>query len=136
MSNIKYKELLFNEESILALYLDNEWTNYTNNKGLLLEGIKNSLYSYGAYNNDLLIGLVRVVGDSNTIIYIQDILILKEYQNKGIGSILIKHIIYKYKSVRQIVLSTDNSLPQKAFYEKNGFQNYNDLNLVAFILKK
>ena len=32
MSDISYKELIFNEEDILNLYLNNEWTNYTNKK--------------------------------------------------------------------------------------------------------
>lgn len=136
MNNIIYMKLLFNKCDILELYSDNEWTNYTNNKEVLFKGIRNSLYSYGAYDEDGLIGLVRVVGDGNTVIYIQDILVLRKYQNQGIGTILIKHIIEKYKDIRQIILSTDNTASQKAFYEKNGFKEYQDANLVAFILDK
>ena len=136
MSEITYRELLFKEDDILNLYLDNNWTNYTDNKDMLFSGIKNSLYTLAAYDKEVLIGLVRVVGDGFTIIYIQDILVLKEYQNKGVGSKLIKYIIDKYKAVRQIVLTTDNTEIQKAFYEKNGFKEFKDLKLVAFMLDK
>ena len=52
MNNIIYKELVYNKENILNLYLDNEWTNYTNQSDLLFEGIKNSLYSLAAYNQN------------------------------------------------------------------------------------
>ena len=136
MNNITYQELLYNESDIIELYRDNEWTNYTENQGLLFAGIKKSLFSYGAYDGPTLVGLIRVVGDDNTIIYIQDILVLKRYQNKGIGSILLKEIIDRYKNVRQIVLTTDNSNNQKSFYEKNGFKEHKDMKLVAFILDK
>ena len=136
MSKIIYKELHYNEVDILELYKDNEWTNYTQNPELLFSGIKKSLYSYAAYDGDALVGLVRVVGDDNTIIYIQDILVLRRYHNKGIGSILIKEIIDKYKDVKQIVLTTDTTDAQKVFYEKNGFKEHKDLKLVAFMVDK
>ena len=136
MSEIKYQELLYNEIDIIKLYQDNDWTNYTDNPEVLFVGIKKSLYSYAAYDGETLVGLVRVVGDANTIVYIQDILVLREYQSKGIGSVLIKEIIDKYSNVRQIVLTTDNTTYQKAFDEKNGFKEHKDLKLVAFILDK
>ncbi len=136
MNEITYKKLVFNKTDIFELYLDNNWTSYTDEQEKLFAGVNNSLHCYAAYDKNKLIGLVRVVGDSNTIIYIQDILVLKAYQNKGIGSKLIVHIIEKYQDVRQIILSTDNTESQKIFYEKNGFKDYNNLNLVAFMLKK
>ena len=136
MNEVSYKKLVYNEDDILKLYLDNEWTNYTNKKGYLFNGIKKSLYSLACYDENILVGLIRVVGDENTIIYIQDILVLRNYQNQGIGSELLSRMTSKYNHVRQIVLSTDNTLSQKAFYEKNGFKNYNESGLVAFIFKK
>ncbi len=136
MNDIIYSELHFNKPAILKLYKDNEWTLYTENPKKLFDGILNSLYCYGAYDKKRLVGLVRVVGDNNTIIYIQDILILKSYQNKGIGTKLLSDIINKYEGVRQLILTTDNSVMQKKFYEKNGFVEFIDSNLVGFRLKK
>ncbi len=136
MTDIIYKELHFNKSAILNLYINNEWTLYTDSPEKLFDGILNSLYCYGAYDRKELVGLVRVVGDGNTIIYIQDILILKKYQNKGIGTKLLSDIISKYKGVRQLILTTDNSIMQKKFYEKNGFVDFIGANLVGFKLKK
>lgn len=136
MINIDYKELILNEEEILNLYIDNDWSNYTINKESLFKGIRNSLYTIGAYESGTLVGLIRVVGDGSTIIYIQDILILKEYKRNGIGSKLIKLILEKYSNVRQICLTTDFTDYQKSFYESCGFKNYKDKNITGFIYKK
>ena len=136
MSNVVYKELNFDKEAILNLYLDNGWTMYTKDSDSLYKGIKGSLYSYAAYENNKLIGLIRVVGDNHTIIYIQDILVLQDYQQIGIGTDLIQYVINRYKNVRQICLMTGKSDKQKAFYEKNGFKEYIDSEVVGFLLDK
>ena len=136
MEKLKYSELLFDEQAIINLYLDNEWFSYTNQKELLFEGIKNSLDVIAVYDNDVLVGLIRTVGDSNTIVYIQDILVLKRYQRQGIGRKLMTMIIEKYPHVRQICLMTDESERSKKFYESLGLVNYAEQNTVGYIVKK
>lgn len=133
---ISYKQLIFNKEAILRLYLDNEWTAYTDEKELLFEGIKNSLDLIGAYHEEELIGLIRTIGDKNTIIYIQDILVLKKYHRKGVGTTLLEMIIEKYPHVRQICLTTGKETSQRLFYESLGFMTYDDGKIVGFIQKK
>jgi len=119
---ITYKAISNSQkDTILTLYQSVKWTNYTDQPESLLLGIKNSLLVLGAFHNDTLIGLVRVVGDANTIIYIQDILIMPEYQGKGIGQELMKKILHKYAPVRQKVLLADSSEILDAFYTKIGF---------------
>lgn len=86
-----------------------------------------------AWDDDLLIGLARVVGDGHTIIYIQDILILESYQGNGLGSQFIKMILEEYQDVRQIILLTDNTDKTIQFYEKNGFTQVSKYNAVAFM---
>ena len=136
MNNIIYKELLFDEPAILDLYIDNGWTMYTKDSNSLFKGILNSLYTYAAYDNDKLIGLIRVVGDYYTIIYIQDILVLEDYHHQGVGTKLIQYVIDKHKDVRQICLMTGKSEKQKACYEKNGYKEYIDLEVVGYLLDK
>ena len=133
---IDYKPLIYNEDAILQLYLNNEWYAYTNRKELLFNGIRNSLDVIGAYDNDLLVGLIRTIGDSNTIIYIQDILVLKEYQRQGIGKHLIKIIVDKYADVRQICLMTDNSDKTRKFYESLGLISYDKVQTIGYMVKK
>lgn len=133
---IKYKELVYNEKDIRNLYLSNEWYAYTNDINTLFDGVINSLYIYAAYDDAKLIGLIRVVGDGSTIIYIQDILVLPEYHRRGVGTVLLKHITDRYCKVRQIVLMTDTTEKQIQFYEKNKFVKMTVCNAVGFVYKK
>ena len=133
---MEYREFIYNEEAILNLYLDNKWYAYTNNPEKLCRGIKNSLDIFAVYDSKLLVGLIRTVGDQETIIYIQDILILKNYQGKGIGSRLVQMVLDKYPKVRQIVLTTDNDNASKGFHEQLGFKEYKEQNIVGYYYKK
>lgn len=99
------------------LYTDAGWTNYTRDMPKLMRGIENSLDVISAWDGDILIGLIRTIGDGETIIYIQDILVLNVYKRLGIGRQLMKQILDKYLDVRQIILLTDSAIEQKAFYE-------------------
>ena len=136
MSKIEYSSLLYNEEEILNLYENMGWSSYTKDKESLFKGIKNSIYVKCAYEAGTLVGLIRAVGDGNTIIYIQDILVLESYQRKGIGSNLIKFVLEEYKDVRQICLTTDITEKQRLFYESIGFKNYESVNIKGFMFRK
>ena len=133
---MNYQPLIFDEKQIIKLYQANNWENYLKNKCYLYEGVKSSLDVIGAYDGDMLVGLIRTVGDGQTIVYIQDVLILPSYQRKGIGSTLLQMIVRKYQHVRQILLTTGLEEKQKQFYEKNNFKSFEDLNLRGFYYKK
>jgi len=133
---IEYKQLIFDKNEITKLYRSVGWSEYLKDENSLFLGIQNSLFSFAAYENDNLIGLVRVVGDGQTIIYIQDILINPTYQNKAVGSNLLKYILFKYNNVRQVLLTTDNNIATMNFYEKNGFIKYEDIKLIGYMKKK
>lgn len=134
MNNIVIKEdIMPNFESVLNLYSDVSWSAYTSDPERLKNSIKNSLKVWTAWEDDLLIGLARVVGDGYTIIYIQDILVLEEYQGRGLGSQLLGMILEEYKDVRQIVLLTDDTDKTIRFYEKNGLTQVGKYNIAAFM---
>lgn len=121
-----------NLKQLINLYQSVGWTSYTERPELLQQAVHNSLYVLGAFNHDQLIGLIRVVGDGLTIIYIQDLLVLPAYQNKGIGSTLINKVRKEFRHVRQQVLLTMEEPETRAFYEKNGFSSCDQGELVAF----
>jgi len=85
-----------------------------------------------AWADQKLVGLVRVVGDGLTIIYIQDLLVQPNYQNQKIGTTLMTTVLNRYKQVRQRVLLTDDAPDVRKFYEKNGFISADQGNIVAF----
>lgn len=101
----------------------------------LKKSFKNSLLvitSREDYNHGLL-GLVRVVGDGETIIYIQDLLVREKYRRQGIGTELIKMVLKKYKHVRQKVLITDDTEETRLFYESLGFNECGEKDLLGFV---
>ena len=115
-----------------ALYQDAGWHAYTKDMPTLMKAIENSLDVVTAWNGDELCGLVRTVGDDFTVLYIQDILVLKTYRNQGIASQLLQQILHDYPDVRQKVLLTEDDPGVRHFYEKNGFRSCDKGNLVAF----
>ena len=54
---------------------------------------------FTVFDDDKPIGMGRVVGDKAVISYIQDLIVIPEYQGKHIGSELIEHIIAYVKSI-------------------------------------
>lgn len=128
------KEL--DKDQVYKLYEANEWIAYLHTFDNLMRGIENSFDVYTYEEDGKLIGLIRVIGDGETIIYIQDILILPEYQGTGIGSQLIQTVLEKYKHVRQITLMTDMEPKQHSFYKKNGFTNIADIGCAGFTVVK
>ena len=134
MENLVFKEdIILNVKDILYLYNDVGWSSYTKDIDSLIKSIKNSLKVISVWDKDLLVGLIRVVGDGHSIIYIQDILILQKYQNRGIGKRLIEIILDKYKNVRQKVLLTDKQEKNILFYKKVGFSMAEEFGCVSFV---
>ena len=134
MENLVFKEdIILNVEDILYLYNDVGWNSYTKDIDSLIKSIKNSLKVISVWDKDLLVGLIRVIGDRHSIIYIQDILILQKYQNRGIGKRLIEIILDKYKNVMQKVLLTDKEEKNILFYKKVGFSMAEEFGCVSFV---
>ncbi|WP_312653881.1 GNAT family N-acetyltransferase [Proteiniclasticum sp.] len=114
------------------LYNDAGWSAYTEDLDVLESALTHSLDVITAWEDEELIGLIRTVGDGQTILYIQDILIMKSHRDKGIGSMLLQEVLEKYKHVRQKVLLTEEARNVRHFYEKNGFESCDRGTLVAF----
>lgn len=129
--NFNYSNKI-SKEQLGRLYDDVKWYAYTKDLDVLQQAMGQSLEVLSAWNGDELIGLIRIVGDGLTIIYIQDILVLNSYQNQGIATQLMQQVLKKYKNVRQKVLLTEEAPDVRHFYEKNGFQSCDKGFLVAF----
>ena len=121
------------ESEILKLYSSVGWTAYTDDPVSLEAGFENSLLALACYDGDRLVGIIRTVGDGNTIVYIQDVLVDPSYQRKGIGSTLIRAVLDRFRNVRQIVLSTDAQPSTIAFYESLGFRKMEDMGCCSFM---
>ena len=122
----------YNEAEILNLYKSVGWTNYTNNPSMLKSAYANSLKILGAYENENLLGIIRVVGDGHPVIFIQDLLVYPEYQRHGIGTALLQQVLTEYKHVYQKHLLTENTEKTIQFYKSLGFTMDTDMECRAF----
>ena len=106
-------------------YLTNSvgWGIRKNN--IIEEALKNTLYSLCVYDNDKLIGYGRIIGDKTMFLYIQDIMVIPEYQNKHIGTAIMNNLLKQIKNYKKINPNIRTYLGatkgKEAFYEKFGF---------------
>ena len=123
----------YNEAEILDLYASVGWTAYTDDPMALRSGFANSLLTLAAYEEAALAGLIRVVGDGHTVIFVQDILVRPQFQRRGIGSALLQAVLNQYANVRQIELLTDDTPKTTTFYRSMGFQDLTEIGCRGFM---
>ena len=132
--NIKIKEYKnYNSEEILNLYNAVGWCSYTNNPEMLEHAFNNSLKILCAHDEKKLVGIIRAVGDGYSVLFIQDILVLPEYQRKGIGTKLLNSMLKLYPDIYQTQLVTDNTEKTVSFYKSCGFLPYSEIGCEGFI---
>lgn len=89
------------------------------------QAIDNSLFIVVAYIDDKAIGMGRIVGDGAVICYLQDLIVIPEYQGQGIGQAIIDNLIEYVKEIQlpgtQIMLDLMCQKGRESFYKKNGF---------------
>lgn len=127
------KNVIPTESDLIELYTNVGWSNYINNPEMLKGAYNNSLKVISAWENEQLIGIIRVVGDGYSIIYIQDLLIREEYQGNGIGTLLLETVVRVFDHVYQKVLLTEDQPDKIGFYEKCGFRKSNEYGCISFV---
>jgi GNAT superfamily N-acetyltransferase len=114
-------------DALTALYDAVNWSAYTRDPDALHRAVCNTTCVISAWQGDQLIGLVRALTDSVSILYVQDILVHPDHQRKGIARRLLTDLLDRYPTVRAKVLLTDDEDRQKRFYESMGFTNTKDV---------
>lgn len=108
-------------DELVELYDAVGWSLYTRDPDKLVRAIEASRFVVSARDeDDRLVGLARIVGDGETIAYLQDILVHPDHQRTGIGRQLIEAAFGPFAHVRQHVLITDLEDRQQSFYEAVG----------------
>jgi len=89
------------------------------------KAIKNGIFNVSAVCEGKVVGMGRLVGDGAMYWYLQEIIVLPEYQGKGIGKAIVNHLIEHIKSTAlpgtgvQVGLTAVKG--KEPFYEKFGF---------------
>ena len=118
-------------EDVLHLYQAVGWTNYTHQPQMLEQALSHSLAIYVALDSDTVVGLVRLVGDGFSSIFVQDLIVLPIYQRKGIGRALMKEALEDYKDIYQVQLVTEQTEKTLVFYRSMGFEILSTYNCIG-----
>ena len=117
------KQEIVKLEDILHLYQAVGWTNYTYQPQMLEKALSHSLVIYLALDGDAVVGLIRLVGDGFSSVFVQDLIVLPSYQRQGIGSSLMKEALEDYKDAYQVQLVTEQIEKNVGFYRSLGFED-------------
>ena len=121
-------------DDLLELYGDAGWTAYTDHPDRLERGLTRSLAVYTAWEGETLAGLLRAVGDGETILYLQDLLVRSSPRRRGIGRRLLERMTPDYPQVRQKVLLTDAAARRALdFYRACGWRGAEELGCVTLM---
>lgn len=119
MSDISYRvfgvELI---DQVINIYEKNGWIAYLNDLEKLKRAYENSMYVFGAFDDDSLVGFIRCVGDGEHIVFIQDLIVDPDYHRQGIGKKLYSLASIHFKDVRTFLLITDaDDTRSNSFYK-------------------
>lgn len=82
---MNYKEFSSERiQEIQKIYASEGWSAYLNDEEKLKMAFLQSLYLYGAFDDNQLVGFIRCVGDGEHILLVQDLIVLPKYRQKGI----------------------------------------------------
>ena len=118
---IKYtEERYFTSQQVAELFLSVRWVvgKYPDR---LYKALMNSSRMITAWDGDRLIGLIRLMDDSELVCFINYVLVHPEYHGRGIAGQLLEMVKDAYKSYLYINVMIGES-KNATFYEKHGFK--------------
>ena len=127
------KQEIVKLEDVFYLYQAVGWTNYTNQPQMLEQALSHSLVIYLALDGDTVVGLNRLVGDGFSSVFVQDLIVLPNYQRQGIGSALMKEALEDFKEAYQVQLATEQTEKNVGFYRSMGFETLSTYDCTGMI---
>lgn len=123
--NITYtEEKIFTQQQVQKLFLSVGWIS-GNYPERLYKALMHSSTVITAWNGEHLVGLVRVLDDSEMVAYMHYVLVNPDYQAHGIASTMVEMVKEKYKDYLYIEIMPEES-KNATFYQRFGFQVMKD----------
>lgn len=127
--NITYKSIKdLPNEQLYKLFVSVGWAVESTTTQSMIDSFNkpfiNSTIVISAWDNDLLVGCVRVLSDKMFRSVIYDLAVSPEYQGNGIGKELVKKCREQYPNSEWLVGTTDE---RTSFYECIGFEKSSDV---------
>jgi GNAT superfamily N-acetyltransferase len=120
---IALSEQLPDKEEYFSLFNTTGWNNdYKASPDDLERANQNSWLVVSAYDENNLVGFGRAVTDYVLHAMIFDMIVLPDYQGRGIGTMILSRLVNRCleRGIRDIQLFCAKG--KRAFYEKNGFE--------------
>ncbi len=128
---ISVKENYIDVKEFNLLYDLVGWGHY--DEEVSLKALKNTFYSVSVYDDEKIIGYGRIVGDTICFLYIQDIMVIPEYQSKKIGTMIMNKLLDKTKEIKKenpyLKVYVGASKNREKFYERFGFVKRSEVDL-------
>lgn len=120
---IKIEKNANNVDEFNLLYDLVGWGSY--DKTISQKALDNTFYSVSIYDDEKIIGFGRLIGDGICFMYIHDVMVIPEYQNKKIGTMIMNNLLDEIKTIEKDNPSLRTYLGaskgKEKFYEKFGF---------------
>ncbi|MBZ9634040.1 GNAT family N-acetyltransferase [Clostridium sp. FP1] len=90
------------------------------------KAVKNFIFHMAAFDGDRIIGIGRLVGDGALIWYIEDLIVIPEYEKRGIGTLIMEQLL-GYIEKNSVpgsctIIGLMSSKGKEPFYQKFGFR--------------
>lgn len=120
--NINYTTNLPDIDQYFKLFETTGWNKeYNLDKEQVFEILLNSWYKVSAHKDDNLVGFGRIISDGIMHALILDMIVLPEFQNNGIGSIILNKLKIKCVSHNLGDIQLFSAKGKAGFYKKHGF---------------
>ena len=123
--DIRYtEEKCFTQEQVQALFLSVGWVS-GEYPSRLYKALMHSSTVITAWDGDRLVGLVRLIDDSELVAYMHYVLVHPDYHGQGIAGTMIERVQEKYRDFLYIEIMPEES-KNAAFYQRFGFRVMED----------
>ena len=123
--DIKYtEEKVFTQKQIEELFLSVNWISgkYPDR---LYKALLESSTVITAWDEERLVGLVRVLDDGGMLAYMHYVLVHPDYHGNGIAGVMVEKVKEKYRHYLYLEVMPEES-KNASFYEHFGFQKMKD----------
>lgn len=106
-------------KEVLELYSSVNWSS-ANKPKELIAALKNAHTLITAYSGVKLVGLAYTISDGHLVVYLPHMLVHPDFQDQGIGALIMERYKDIYKNFHMQMLTADGRAVD--FYAKHGFE--------------
>lgn len=124
MAVVYTEEKKFSKDDVQSLFLSVGWVS-GEYPSRLHKALMNSSTVLTAWDSGQLVGLIRVLDDSEMVAYIHYVLVRPSHQGMGIAGEMMKRVKIKYQSYLYLEVMPEER-KNASFYQKHGFKVMED----------